>query len=101
MLRNGRERIFRRNAEALNWLRQFQVSQWVVARVGQLPFDQDWSEEELQRRLAERIPNLGPAARSRIVEAAALAAYHAEAGPVRLLVCDDAQQFQLVADELA
>ena len=101
VLRNGRERIFRMNAEALNLLQQFQVSQRVVARVGQLPFDQDWSEGELQRRLAEQIPDLGQAARSRIMEAAALAAYHAEAGHVRLLVCDDAKQFKLVADQLA
>ena len=54
----------------------------MVARVGQLPFDQDWSEEEFERRLAERIPDLGQGARSRIVEAATLAAYHAEAGHV-------------------
>ena len=44
---------------------------------------------------------LPPEAHRRIVEAAALAAYHAEAGHVRLLVCDDAKQFKLVADELA
>jgi hypothetical protein len=36
-----------------------------------------------------------------MMEAAALAAYHAESGHVRLLVCDDARQFKLVADELA
>ena len=101
VLRNGRERIFRMNAEALNLMRQFHVSSRLVARVGQLPFDQDWCEEEFERRLAERIPDLASAARSRIVEAAALAAYHAEAGHVRLLVCDDAKQFKLVADELA
>ena len=101
VLRNQRERIFRINADALDLLRQFGVSQRVVERVGQLPFDQDWSEGELQRRLAEQIPDLGQAAHRRIVEAAALAAYHAEAGHVRLLVCDDAKQFKLVADELA
>jgi len=101
VLRNERERIFRINAEALDLLRRFGVSQRVVERVGQLPFDQDWSEGEFERRLAEQIPDLGPGARSRIVEAAALAAYHAEAGHVRLLICDDAKQFKLVADELA
>jgi hypothetical protein len=101
VLRNERERIFRINAEALDLLRRFGVSQRVVERVGQLPFDQDWSEGEFERRLAEQIPDLGPGARSRIVEAAALAAYHAEAGHVRLLICDDAKQFKLVAHELA
>jgi len=66
-----------------------------------LPFQQDWSETEFGRRLTERIPDLGQAAHDRIVEAAALAAYHAEAGHVRLLVCDDAKQFKVVAGELA
>lgn len=27
--------------------------------MGQLPFHQDWSQEELQRRLTEQIPDLG------------------------------------------
>ena len=101
VLRNGRERVFRFNEEALGLLRQFGVSQRVLERVGQLPFHQDWSQEELQRRLAEQIPDLVPGVQRRIVEAAALAAYHAESGHVRLLVCDDARQFKLVADELA
>jgi len=101
VLRNGRERVFRLNEEALGLMLQFGVSQRVLERVGQLPFDQDWSQEELQRRLTEQIPDLVSGARSRIVEAAALAAYHTESGHVRLLVCDDARQFKLVADELA
>jgi len=101
VLRNGRPRVFRLNEEALGWLRQFGVSQRVLERVGQMPFHQDWSQEELQRRLTEQIPDLGPGARSRIEEAAALAAYHAESAHVRLLLCDDAKQFKLVADELA
>ncbi|HEY8713812.1 MAG TPA: transposase, partial [Candidatus Acidoferrum sp.] len=101
VLRNRRQRVFRLNEEALGLLLQFGVSQRVLERVGQLPFHQDWSQQELQRRLTEQIPDLAPGARSRIVEAAALAAYHAESGHVRLLVCDDAKQFKLVADELA
>jgi hypothetical protein len=101
VLRNGRPRIFRLNEEALDLLHRFGVSKRVSERVGQLPFHQDWSEEEFERRLAEQIPDLSEGPRSRIAEAAALAAYHAESGHVRLLVCDDARQFKLVADELA
>lgn len=101
VLRNGRERIFRINAEALELMRGFEVSERVLQRVGQLPLDRDWSEAELNRRLAEQIPHLGQAARGHILEAAALAAYHAEPGHVRLLVCDDAKQFKLVPEELA
>src|SRR6266567_1196069 len=101
VLRNGRERTFRINDEALELLGQFGVSQRVQQGVRQLPFHQDWSESELNRRLADQIPDLGVVAHERIVEAAAIAAYHAEAGHVRLLLCDDAKQFKLVADVLA
>jgi hypothetical protein len=64
VLRNGRQRVFRLNEEALGWLRQFGVSQRVIEQVGQWPFHQDWSEPELQRRLTEQIADLalGPAA---------------------------------------
>jgi hypothetical protein len=101
VLRNGRERMFRINAEALDRLRQWGVSEKIRERVGQLPWDQDFREKEFDQRLMEPIPNLGESTRDRIMEAAALAAYHAEAGHVRLLVCDDTKQFKLVADELA
>lgn len=101
VLRNGRERVFRLNEEALGLMPQFGVSQRVLEQVRQLPFHQDWRQEDLQRRLTEQIPDLVSGARRRIMEAAALAAYHAESGHVRLLVCDDAKQFKLVADELA
>jgi hypothetical protein len=101
VLRNGRPRVFRINEEALDLLVRFGASQRVIEQVRQLPFHRDWSQEEFQHKLAEQIPDLSEGARSRIVEAAALAAYHAESGHVRLLVCDDARQFKLVADELA
>ena len=101
VLRNGRPPMFRINAEALDLLRRFGVSQRVAEQVGQLRFHQDWSEEEFARRLAEQIPDLSEEPRRRTMEAATLAAYHAESGHVRLLVCDDAKQFKLVADELA
>jgi hypothetical protein len=101
VLRNGRERSFRINEEALGLLREFNVAQWVMERVELMPFHQDWSEAELDRRLADQIPDLPLAARGRIREACALAAYHAEPGHVRLLVCDDAKQFKLVPEELA
>ena len=101
VLRNGRERTFRLNAEALGLLRGWEVSRKALLQLGQLPFDQDWSQAELNRRLTEQIPNLGQTARKHILEATALAAYHAEPGHVRLSVCDDAKQFKLVPEELA
>lgn len=101
VLRNGRDRIFRLNEEAFGLLRRFGVSKRMLERVRPLPSDQDWSEAELSRRLADQIPDLGAMAKSQILEAAAIAAYHAQPGHVRLLLCDDAKQFKLVPEELA
>jgi len=67
------------------------------------PWDRDLSEGALEDWLHQQMPGLGATARSRIVEATAIAAYHAAVGHpvVRLLICDDAKQFQLVSEELA
>ena len=59
-------------------------------------------EAEFHRWLNEHMSSLGSQQRSRILEAAAVAAYHAEVEHpvVRLLLCDDAPQFKLVTEEL-
>jgi hypothetical protein len=103
VLRNQRGRIFRLNEEAFELMRQFQVSQRVIEKLRQMPSCQEWGETEFNQQLADQIPDLGVAARGKILEAAAMAAYHAESGHpvVRLLVCDDAKQFKLVTEELA
>ena len=51
----------------------------------------------------QHLPGLGPQQRKWILDATAVAAYHAavEFPVVRLLVCDDAPQFTLVTEELA
>jgi Transposase IS66 family len=102
VLRNGRERVFRLNDEAMTLLRQFAVSQRTIEALRHLPWDQELSEMQLEDGLKQQLPPLGAAARSRIVEASAIAAYHAEVGHpvVRLLICDDAKQFKLVTEEL-
>ena len=103
VLRNHRERIFRLHDEAFALLRHFGVSCRVLEAVQHLPSDQEWNEAELSRRLADQIPDLGVVARGWILDAAAIAAYHAEGGHpvIRLLLCDDAKQFKLVTEELA
>src|SRR5215831_16608878 len=103
VLRNQRERVFRLNEEALGLLGPLGASKGLVARVRPLACEQDWPEAELKRRLAEGLPHLGRWAHGRILEAAAIAAYHAQVGypVVRLLVCDDAKQFKLVTEERA
>ena len=102
VLRNQRKRVFRLNDEAMALLRQFGVSERTMEALRHLPWDQELSEAELEDGLERHLPQLGATARSRIVEASAIAAYHAEVGHpvVRLLICDDAKQFKLVTEEL-
>ena len=102
VLRNQRERVFRLNDEAVALLRKFGVSEGTMKQLHNLPWDQELSEKELDHWLDQQMPKLAATARSRILEAAAIAAYHAEVGHpvVRLLICDDAKQFKLVTEEL-
>ena len=102
VLRNMRERVFRINDEAFGFFRQFALPVRVIEGLGNAPRDQNLGEAEFHRWLDAHIRSLGPQQRSRILEAAAVAAYHAEVEHpvVRLLLCDDAPQFKLVTDEL-
>ena len=102
-LLNGRALTFRLNAEAYDWLASVSLPASALATLRQLPADQVWSEAEFTHRLNERLPKIGEPHRQRIMEAAAVAAYHAqqEFPVVDLLVCDDADQFKRLTDELA
>ncbi len=102
VLRNGRARRFRLNKEALGYLESVPLltatRNWLWAECN----DQDWAERAFVERLDTRWPKLSVPQRQAILSAAAVAAYHAEAGIslVRLLVCDDAPQFNWIAAEM-
>jgi hypothetical protein len=103
VLRNGRERRFRLNEEALGYLESTPLSKatrtWLSAECS----DQDWEEKAFVERLDTSWPNLSVQQRQAILSAAAVAAYHAELSTpvVRLLLCDDAPQFNWIAEVLA
>jgi hypothetical protein len=103
VLRNGRPRTFLWNAEAEHLLDPVGLSRATRAQLATLPPAQFLDEPTLTGWLAEHLPHLGPQQRKWILDATAIAAYHAEAvGPVvQLLVCDDAPQFTGVTAELA
>jgi len=103
VLRNGRPRTFLLNAEAERWLDQTGLSPVIRRQVARLPYDQMWDEATLGALLEQHLPDVGPQQRRWIMDATAVAAYHAEDGsPItRLLVCDDAPQFAGVTEELA
>lgn len=103
VLRGGQPRTFRLNSEALSYLAQVQLSQTTRRRLAQLPWDQDLDEAALQQLLTWHLPHLGETQHKWIVDALAVAAYHAQTEwpVVRLLICDDAPQFTGVTEELA
>jgi hypothetical protein len=103
VLRNGQPRVFRYNADAETWLAAAGVSQVTRQKLAHLPRDQDLDEAALQHLLDTYVPGVGAQTRKWILDAMAVAAYHAqlEWPVVRLLICDDAPQFTWITDELA
>jgi len=97
VLRNGRPRQFRINAEALAYLQKQSLS-WSKTAWSRL---QSWKSEEslneatFLERLERELPGLGAQHRKELLDAAAIAAYHVEVDfpVVRALICDDAAQF--------
>jgi FtsZ-binding cell division protein ZapB len=103
VLRNGQPRVFRYNADAETWLEAAGVSRVTRQHLTHLPRDQDLDEATLQHLLDTYVPGVGAQTRKWIVDALAVAAYHAqlEWPVVKLLICDDAPQFTWITDELA
>jgi len=103
VLTNHRPRRFLVNAEALGYLEALGLSTVRHRQVGQLPCGVLMDDVTMQAVLETHLPGLGPQQRKWILDATAVAAYHAdvEFPVVRLLVCDDAPQFTLVTEELA
>ena len=103
VLTNHRPRRFLVKAEALSYVEAGGLSAVRRRQLAQVPGDVIMDEAMMQALLETYLPGLGPQQRKWILDATAVAAYHADVeGPVvRLLVCDDAPQFTLVTEELA
>jgi hypothetical protein len=103
VLTNYRPRRFLVNAEALGYVEMYGLSAVRRRQLAQVPGGVILDEATLQVLLEVHLPGLGPQQRKWILDALAVAAYHAELEfpGVRLLVCDDAPQFTLVTEELA
>jgi len=100
VLRNGRERKFRLNEEALGYLvNQLQWSKAVWRILQGWVGEHDLDENAFLKRLEAELPRLGKQHRKLLIDATAVAAYHAETGfpVVQALICDDAPQFNWLA----
>lgn len=102
VLRNGRPRQYLLNVEADRFLEGV-LSRTTRQQMTNLPRDQVLDEVTMLRLLEERLPNLGIQQRKWLLDAMAVAAYHAETAfpVVKLLICDDAPQFTWLTEQLA
>jgi hypothetical protein len=90
-------------AKTYDWLRQTSISQSALKRLQRLPQGSVFDDEEFNRLLDEHLADVNVQHRRRILEAAAVTAYHTqqEVPVVQLLIGDDAPQFKRITDELA
>ena len=105
VLRNGRKRLFRLNAEALGYLQNLpwskrtwrKLQNW-MAEEG----EQDLEESAFLERLEATLPKVSQQQRKALIDAAAVAAYHAQTDfpVVQALICDDAPQFNWLTREM-
>jgi len=103
ILRQGRQRIYLLNVEALAYLAGMPFSKATRCILEDWRSDTVMEEALFLHELDLRLPDLNKQHRSVIVSAAAVAAYHAERGVsiVQTLVCDDAPQFKWLTRWLA
>ncbi|MGI8913579.1 MAG: IS66 family transposase, partial [Chloroflexota bacterium] len=107
VLRDRQQRTFRLNREALGYLEQVGLAKWIrhgLAGVvaAQAGGERDLDEAALDRLLAAGVPGIGPQQRKWVLDATAVAAYHAqlEFPVVQVLVCDDAPQFTWLTQQI-
>jgi hypothetical protein len=107
VLQGGVPPRYRLDARALAYLETAGVARKVRRPLAALAAarapDAEWTEAPFRELLARELPGLGPQQRQRVLEAAALAAYHAQTRlpVVQTLVCDDAPQFRQLTAEVA
>jgi len=103
VLTNLRPRAYLLLTKTYAWLRQTSVSKSVLGRLQRLPQNRTFDDEQFNRLLDKHLADVNAQHRRRILEAAAITAYHAqqEIPVVQMLLGDDAPQFKRVTDELA
>lgn len=104
VLQGGQERQFLLNEEAFDLLETFNLPQKIIAGLQSLPHAATrMGEATFLEQLHSYLPPLGKIQLSRVLEAAGIAAYHAQSEwpVVQALVCDDAPQFKLLTEQLA
>lgn len=102
VLRSGRPRLFLLNAEALGYLESQPFSKHTRQILAEWVSDTALDEANFILRLDEQLPKLPAQQRKALIDAAAVAAYHAERGVpvIQTLICDDAPQFNWLTQSM-
>lgn len=103
-LRSGRPRLYLLNEEAEGYLARTQMSEVAVNLLNAgMPWEKLLDEPTMKSLLEGPLSKLGPQQQRRVLDATAVAAYHAETGypVVKMLLCDGAPQFTWLTEELA
>jgi len=103
VLRNLGPLTFRLNAEAYELCHVLGLPHRVIQTAQTWPQEQDLNEAAFTALLDACHPPLGPQQRRQLLDATAIAAYHhqVECPVIRVLVCDDAPQFNWLTEALA
>ncbi len=100
----GKERTYRFDSKAFSLMEDFKVSKKVTGQLLNFTEDKEISEAEMQVLLKKIFKNgKGKNTKTRIMEAAAIAAYHRQTcvPVIDILLADDAPQFKKIVEELA
>jgi len=100
----GRERRYRFDLKAFRLMKDFNIAKKVRNQLSELTEDKEISEAEMQALLQKVFENgKGKNTKTRIMEAAAIAAYQRQTDVpvVDILLADDAPQFKKITEELA
>jgi len=103
VLQNLPQSQFLLNSHTKQWLKTFKMQKWVCRLIEKWPQNEWLTYEQIEERMASDLARLGKQKKARVLEAAALTAYHAQTTiPVlEVLMSDDAPQFKWLTEEQA
>ncbi|MGZ5191932.1 MAG: hypothetical protein ACXWCZ_13050, partial [Flavisolibacter sp.] len=105
LLQGGKPRIYLFNEEAFTLMESFRLPGKMISKIRNAVLNTMLDEKQMQQLMGEIFfhPNKGKIYRTRIMEAAAIAAYHnqTEFPIVQVLLSDDAPQFKQLTGEQA
>ncbi len=102
ILNGHRKQRFCLNEEAFELLKQLRVAKKHLKKLQKLKSDQMLSEEQMETLLTSIFSSPSPTIKTRIREAAAIAAYHQQTDwpVIKILLADDAPQFKLLTRKM-